>query len=45
MTEESKCCEQGQDPKYCSAEQIRICHGDDAEHKCESEGEQPEAES
>ncbi len=26
-------CEKGKDPKSCSAEQIRECHGD-AEHAC-----------
>lgn len=27
-------CERGKDPKTCTAEQIKECHGDDAEHEC-----------
>jgi hypothetical protein len=35
----SKKCEKGKDPKTCSAEQIRECHGEASEHPCESEKE------
>ena len=28
-------CERGKDPKTCSPEQIKECHGDTKEHCCE----------
>jgi hypothetical protein len=30
----TKKCEKGKDPKTCSLEQIRKCHGKDAGHPC-----------
>lgn len=30
----SKKCEKGKDPKACSPEQIRECHGSDRTHPC-----------
>ena len=36
MCETSKKCEKGKDPKTCSPEQIRECHGDTAVHPCEA---------
>ena len=29
-----KKCERGKDPKTCSPEQIRECHGSDRKHPC-----------
>jgi len=41
MCGDSKCCkrqaEQVREPKECSPEQIRECHGGDSEHACVSE--------
>lgn len=37
MSTNEKPCEKGKDPKCCSPEQIRTCHGEVAEHECESE--------
>ena len=31
------------DPKTCTPEQIRECHGDVAEHSCEQQGEAAES--
>ncbi len=43
MTSESEnLCEKGKDPKTCSPEQIKECHGDVAEHPCEQEEKQEE---
>ena len=28
-------CEKGKDPKTCTPEQIKECHGDDPKHSCE----------
>ena len=33
MSEEK--CDKGKDPKKCSPEQIKKCHGDAKEHSCE----------
>jgi hypothetical protein len=27
-------CDKGKDPKECSPEQIKECHGDEKEHSC-----------
>ena len=32
---DGKCCEKPKDPKECSEEQIKKCHGDNAVHPCE----------
>ncbi len=32
---EPKTCEKGRDPKTCSEEQIKECHGDSSKHSCE----------
>ena len=29
-----KKCEKGKDPKTCTAEQVKECHGDAREHEC-----------
>ena len=29
-----KTCEKGKDPKACTAEQIKECHGDAPKHEC-----------
>ena len=29
-----KTCEKGKDPKTCTEEQIKECHGDSAKHSC-----------
>ena len=34
MCASSKKCEKGKDPKTCSPEQIKECHGDTAIHPC-----------
>ncbi len=35
-------CEKGKDPKTCTPEQIKECHGDTAKHPCgESSDEAP----
>jgi hypothetical protein len=31
---EPKTCEKGKDPKTCTAEQVKECHGDAREHAC-----------
>ena len=36
MRASSKKCEKGKDPKTCSPEQIKECHGDTATHPCGS---------
>jgi hypothetical protein len=36
MCASSKKCEKGKDPKTCSPEQIKECHGDTATHSCET---------
>lgn len=36
MGKTSEKCEKGKDPKKCSAEQIRECHGEAAKHPCVS---------
>ncbi len=33
--EKENICEKGKDPKTCTPEQIRECHGDAREHCCE----------
>ena len=33
--QEAEKCEKGKDPKTCTPEQIRECHGEAAEHPCE----------
>ena len=30
-------CEKGRDPKECTPEQIKECHGDVKEHPCEEQ--------
>jgi hypothetical protein len=38
MSEKSKqICEKTKDPKACTAEQIKICHGEGAKHACKTE--------
>ena len=37
MAESTKTCEKGKDPKTCSPEQIKECHGDTATHPCEAD--------
>ena len=32
--DQPKKCEKGKDPKECTPEQIKECHGDSAEHLC-----------
>jgi hypothetical protein len=32
---EPKTCEKGKDPKTCTPEQIKECHGDTKKHECE----------
>jgi hypothetical protein len=34
MCASSKKCEKGKDPKTCSPEQIKECHGDTPVHPC-----------
>jgi len=29
-----KKCEKGKDPKTCTAEQVKECHGDARDHEC-----------
>ena len=31
-------CHKGKNPKDCTPEQIRECHGDAREHSCEKQG-------
>ena len=38
MCASSKKCEKGKDPKTCSPEQIKECHGEGAGHPCEAGG-------
>jgi hypothetical protein len=37
MCAASKKCEKGKDPKTCSPEQIKECHGDVKQHACTSQ--------
>ncbi len=37
MCNATKKCEKGKDPKTCSPEQIKECHGDSATHPCETD--------
>lgn len=39
MCSSGKKCEKDKDPKTCSPEQIKECHGDTATHPCETAGE------
>jgi hypothetical protein len=32
----AKKCEKGKDPKTCTPEQIKECHGNTAKHPCEA---------
>ena len=34
MPESSKKCQKGKDPKTCSPEQIKECHGETETHSC-----------
>jgi len=34
MAQATKKCEKGKDPKKCTPEQIRECHGDAPKHPC-----------
>ncbi len=34
MCQAAKKCEKGKDPKKCTPEQIKECHGETAEHNC-----------
>ena len=34
MANSKKKCEKGKDPKTCSPEQIRECHGSERDHPC-----------
>jgi len=34
MSDEKKKCEKGKDPKCCTPEQIKQCHGEAAVHTC-----------
>lgn len=36
MASSASKCEKGKDPKTCSPEQIRKCHGDASGHPCDS---------
>jgi hypothetical protein len=36
MAEATEKCEKGKDPKKCTPEQIKECHGDTAKHPCGS---------
>ena len=36
MRASSRKCEKGKDPKTCSPEQIKECHGDTNVHTCET---------
>lgn len=36
MAQAKQKCEKGKDPKSCSPEQIRKCHGDSTVHPCGS---------
>ncbi len=40
MGKTSEKCEKGKDPKECTPEQIKECHGDTAKHPCESSSEE-----
>jgi hypothetical protein len=35
--QQPKECEKGKDPKACTPEQIRECHGDAKSHECEEQ--------
>lgn len=39
MCKEKEKCHKGKDPKECSEEQIKECHGDSKKHECEEKGE------
>jgi chromate transporter len=43
MNAPTETCEKGADPRTCSPEQIRECHGDDAGHPCLPSSGQPKA--
>ena len=32
---EPKTCEKGKDPKTCTTEQVKECHGETKKHECE----------
>jgi hypothetical protein len=34
VSQATKKCEKGKDPKKCTPEQIKECHGEAAEHSC-----------
>jgi hypothetical protein len=34
VSQATKKCEKGKDPKKCTSEQIKECHGEAAEHSC-----------
>ena len=36
MCNKTRKCEQGKDPKTCSPERIKECHGESAAHPCEN---------
>ena len=38
MCSKTEKCEKGKDPKACSPEQIKECHGEVAGHPCEGGG-------
>ena len=38
MKERQSVCQKPQDPKQCTAEQVRACHGDAPSHDCETTG-------
>ena len=38
MCAPERCCKAASEPKECTPEQIQECHGDAAEHPCETEG-------
>jgi hypothetical protein len=38
MSEATKKCEKGKDPKTCSPEQIKECHGESTAHPCDGGG-------
>lgn len=40
MSQAVKKCEKGKDPKKCTPEQVRECHGDVKKHPCCGPGKQ-----
>jgi len=40
MSASAKRCEKGKDPKTCSPQQVKECHGDTAKHPCKTEANQ-----